>query len=348
MGIDPGSRFWRFCILDDDEILVRVKIETEGITGDPAIIRGLIGEHLEGLEAIAAPSGHGLPTTTLDKVGQDELRQMTLKRGGPGIVGLAASIEVLREVCVDAGIKCFVLPSVKHLASVPPWRKINRIDLGTSDKVCSVAYALQSLSEERSLSLDEISFVLVDVGHAFIAMICVENGRIVDGIGGTMAGFGTRASGAVDAELIHTWEFPDKSSIYSGGLVHASGMSLREIEELLPDGLGERGSSALKRFVEAFTSDAVAISTRNNVGELVLNSVLGPKLNELLLKEAARIGLSTATSLDDEMTGCFGAAYLANGLIGGRYSSLAEHLGIGSSGGSVMEDIYLHGRPRIS
>jgi predicted butyrate kinase (DUF1464 family) len=272
---------------------------------------------------------------------------MTLKRNSPGIVGVSASIGVLGKFCREKNISCYVLPSVKHLATVPVWRKVNRIDLGTSDKVCSTAFALQKLSEERDLALDDMSFIMIDIGHSFLAMICVEGGSIVDGIGGSTVGFGTKASGAIDAELVHAWNFPDKSSLYSGGLVHSSGMSLEEIECMLPDGLGDRASIALKRFMESFGSDLAAISSRNDVGEVVLNSVLGPKFNALLGGEVSRIGLEIALTIDDEMPGCVGAAYLANGLVGGRYSSLAEQLGIGSSGGSVMDTIYFAGNPMI-
>ena len=347
MGIDPGSRFWKFCVIDDDGILSRDKIDTAKITRDGAAFRGELERNLDGLEAIAAPSGHGLSLTTIDRVGREDVQKMTLKRGGPSIVGLGSSIEILRDVCSETGIKCFVLPSVKHLNSVPPWRKINRVDLGTADKVCSAAYALQSLSDRRSQPLAETSFILADVGHAFLAMVCVEKGRIVDGIGGTMAGFGTGASGAIDAELVHSWEFPDRSSIYSGGLVHAAGLSLQEIEDRLPGELEERPSVALRRFLESFASDAAAMSTRNDVGEVVLSSVLGPRLNSLLIEEVTRVGLPVKHSMVDEGPGCIGAAYVANGLIGGRYSGLVKHLGIDSGRGSIMDKIYFHGEPRI-
>ncbi|MBU7004088.1 MAG: DUF1464 family protein [Theionarchaea archaeon] len=347
VGIDPGSRYWKLCVLDDEGIIARHKIETSGVSENPASILETLEKHVGDLEVMAAPSGHGLPATEIANVGDDELRQMTLKRDGPGIVGLSASIGILREFCGKRNIRCYVLPSVKHLSTVPEWRKINRIDLGTSDKVCSAAFSLQKLSEDRGLALDDTSFILIDIGHSFLAMICVEKGRIVDGIGGSLAGFGTVASGAIDAELLHAWDFPDKSSLYSGGLVHASGISLEEIESRLPDDLGSRASMALKRFLESFGSDLAAISSRNEVDEVVLNSVLGPKFNALLGGEVSRVGLETALTIDDEMPGCVGAAYLANGLIGGRYSSLAEQLGIGFSGGSVMDTIYFAGSPTI-
>jgi predicted butyrate kinase (DUF1464 family) len=347
VGIDPGSTSWKFCVLDDEGILDKTKIETQEVSENPASVVDFLENHSEDLDVIAAPSGHGLPLTEIDDVGEDELRKMTLKRDGPGIVGLSTSIGVIRKFCGQRDIKCYVLPSVKHLSTVPGWRKINRIDLGTSDKVCSAAFTLQKISKDRGLALDDTSFVLIDIGHAFLAMICVEKGRIVDGIGGSMVGFGTVASGAIDAELLHTWDFPDKSSLYSGGLVHASGMSLEEIECSLPDELGSRASMALKRFLESFCSDLVAISSRNDVDEVVLNSVLGPKFNTLIGGEVSRMGLEIALTIDDEMPGSVGAAYLANGLVGGRYSSLAEQLGIGSSGGSVMDSVFFAGSPMI-
>ncbi len=346
MGIDPGSLSWKFCVLDDNGIIAKEEVDTLAISQEPSILAEIVDRHKEGLEAIGAPSGHGLPVTTVKDVGEHELRLMTLKRKGTSIVGLTKAIKVLKRIQAHLGIRCIVLPSVKHLPTVPRWRKINRVDLGTSDKLCAAASALQLLSEARSLAYKKLSFILCEVGHAFVGMVCVRGGEIVDGIGGTMASYGTRASGTLDAELVHIWHFPDKASVYTGGLVQVAGRSLQEIEDGLPNRLGDRADVALKRFVESFASDALAISSRNNVKSLLVSSVLGPKTNDLLLGSAHRIGLNLIEGI--ETSASMGSAFLVNGLMGGKYRGLSERLGVALAKGSIMEDIYLSGRPMTS
>ena len=347
LGFDPGSSLWKVAILDDRSLISTQSLGTDRVSAEPESIRRLIDRHKKGLEAIAAPSGFGLPVTTVDKVGEREIRLMTLKKDETSIVGLTKVIEILKDVQDELGIRCFVLPSVKHLPTVPRWRKINRVDLGTSDKLCAAACALQAISQERLTSYGRTSFVLGEVGSSFVSMICVKEGKIVDGIGGTNAGFGTRASGALDAELAHIWSFPGKAGIYSGGLIDAAGMSPKEIERSLPDPKNPRMKLAITRFAECFASDAIAISSRNRVKLFILSSVLGPLVNNVLENAVRGVGLEPVKDLTGEISASIGAAYLANGLIGGRYQTLSESLGLLSAEGSVMEELFFSGNPMI-
>ncbi len=347
MGFDPGSSSWKIAVVDDDGLEAEEEIVTKEICGNPGLLRGIIANHADGLEAIAAPSGFGLPVTSIERVGEREIQLMTLRTSQESLVGLGASVGILKGVSKDMGANCYVLPSVKHLSTVPRYRKISRIDLGTSDKLCSAAAGLQCVHERRSLEYGEISFVLAEVGSSFASFICVKGGKIVDGIGGTGVTFGTSASGAIDAELVHVWEFPDKASIYSGGLADAAGMSLQEIETLDPKSADERVSDAMIRFREAFMSDLLAISRRNQVFDFMLSSSLGANLRSDLCEVATDLGLRDITDPWGHISGSIGAAYLANGLIGGGYRGLVESLEILSASGSVMDLLYFEGRPRI-
>jgi predicted butyrate kinase (DUF1464 family) len=346
LGLDPGSAAWRMCVLDDSRIVARESVETDSVREDPSIIGELVLKYGEGLEAIGAPSGHGLPTTTLDRVGPREIKLMTLKGPGESIVGLAEVIGILRGLQSETGISCFVLPAVRHLPSVPRYRKINRIDMGTSDKVCSAASVLQRLSEGTGCYQDH-SFVLAEIGHSFSSFVCVRNGRIVDGIGGTMASYGPRVSGALDAELVHLWEFPDKASLYSGGLVDWAGIGLEELELGLAGELEGIPAEALERLAESVASDSLAVGARNGVDCLVLSSALGARTNAYLRDRIEAFGLELIEADGGEESASTGAAYLANGLANGRYRGLVESLGITEAKGSILEDIYLSGRPRI-
>ncbi len=347
LGLDPGSLSWKAAVLDDHGLIWTGKVATEDVCRDPDIMKSLVYEHRDGLQAIAAPSGFGLPLVPIDRIGKRELSLMTLKRDGPGIVGVARAIEVLKAVQRDIGAKCFVLPSVKHLTTVPVRRKINRVDLGTTDKLCAAAHALQKLVEKQSASYEDISFVLGEIGSSFVGMVCVKRGKVVDGIGGTNASFGVGASGALDAELAHIWHFPDKASLYSGGLADAAGMPLGQIEESLSGTLPPRARHAFARFVESVTCDASAMASRNGVETFVLSSVLGPKMNEAIEDSLKRVGLKVVKGINDEMSASIGAAFLVNGLIGGRYRRLSETLAIAKARGSIMDHIFYRGTPAL-
>jgi len=348
LGFDPGSSSWKIAVLDDHHLIWTGKIATDRISKDPGIIRALVDEHAAGLQAIAAPSGFGLPVTPVDMVGSRELSLMTLKRNGPSIVGLGQAIQTLKEIRKGTPVRCFVLPSVKHLPTVPAWRKINRVDLGTTDKLCAAAHALQEMVERAPCSYDKISFVLGEVGNSFIGMVCVKSGRVVDGIGGTNVGFGTYASGALDAELAHIWFFPDKASLYSGGLVCAAGMPLGEIEKSLSGTPTPEAEVALTRLTESVASDALALACRNGVRTFILSSALGPLISRKIERAVKRVGLEVVGGINDEMSASIGAAYLVNGLIGGRYRGLAKTLAIREARGSVLDHIYYAGRPTLS
>ena len=94
-----------------------------------------------------------------------------------------------------------VTPGVVHLTSVPAHRKINRVDMGTADKVCAVALAIHEQARRRGCSARDVSFILLELGGAFTAAIAVEQGRIVDGLGGSSGPIGAMAGGALDGEV---------------------------------------------------------------------------------------------------------------------------------------------------
>jgi len=174
----------------------------------------------------------------------------------------------------------------------------------------------------------------------------VITGRIVDGIGGTAASFGTRATGCLDAELAHILHFRSKGEIYTGGLVDVAGLPLDILERDICRELEERPRIALERLLESLSSDAAAISWRTGVRSCILSSVLGPGLNELITARLRDSGMEILQPVDGSKSAATGAAYLANGLIQGRYRGLVESLRIADSAGSVLDDIYLKARPR--
>ena len=75
----------------------------------------------------------------------------------------------------------YFTPGVIHLKTVPAYRKWNKFDMGTADKVCCVALGIKDQSERLSISLEETSFIYVEVGYGFTATIAIEGGKLLMG-----------------------------------------------------------------------------------------------------------------------------------------------------------------------
>src|SRR5439155_5571180 len=108
-------------------------------------------------------------------------------------------------------------PGVVHLDTVPRHRKLNRVDLGTADKVCSAALAIADQSGRRNTAPEDVSLVLLELGGAFTAGLAVERGRIVDGVGGTSGPIGWRSPGALDGEVAYLAGEVTKAMLFRGG-----------------------------------------------------------------------------------------------------------------------------------
>src|SRR5260221_7347966 len=92
-------------------------------------------------------------------------------------------------------------PGVVHLATVPAHRKVNRVDMGTADKVCAAALAVHQQAQRLGCHVTEVSLILLELGGAFTPAPPRDNGRIAAGICGTAGALGVRSSGAFDGEV---------------------------------------------------------------------------------------------------------------------------------------------------
>src|SRR4051794_41637499 len=125
---------------------------------------------------------------------------MVLVRAGEpqaraGIAGMRSIVRAL----IAAGIPAVFGPGAIHLPTVPEHRKWNRIDLGTADKVASAALGIVDQAERLGIPYDDTRFVLLELGGAFSAALAVDDGQIVDGLGGSAGPLRARARGRAAA-----------------------------------------------------------------------------------------------------------------------------------------------------
>ncbi|MCF2141279.1 MAG: DUF1464 family protein [Candidatus Lokiarchaeota archaeon] len=223
LGVDPGSVSWDFygCEIEGDSRVVffDFTLSSSSIKANPELVVNLIKEQLP-LDAIAAPSGFGLPLRDISNISQHEISLITLHSSKEqAIMGLSQVLYLLKEVSIELSIPIYIIPGVKHFSTVPRYRKINIIDMGTADKVCNVVQGIHQISNEKDLKFQEINYIMLEIGRGFSAAVAVEHGKIIDGIGGSNL-IGFKSLGRMDSELVFLGKdhIKSKKSIYQGGI----------------------------------------------------------------------------------------------------------------------------------
>jgi predicted butyrate kinase (DUF1464 family) len=174
IGIDPGTVTIDLCGSDRGHVFLNRSLPTAEALATPTALRDLLTA-AGPLDLIAGPSGYGLPLTAAQDLTDTDLRLACLASEGEegGIGGLGALMRLLAR----SRLPIVFTPGVIHLTSVPSHRKINRVDMGTADKVCATALAIHEQAQRRQCRVDEVSLILLELGGAFTAAVAVENGR---------------------------------------------------------------------------------------------------------------------------------------------------------------------------
>jgi predicted butyrate kinase (DUF1464 family) len=324
-GIDAGTSSFEIFLLEEDEPEGKLEIPTEEIKDDPSLFK----EALRDLKPDLAVglSGYGLPVKKFSELSDREVFLMTLNLDEESTLGIREVIKLARVV----ELNIYTIPGVIHLPTVPEYRKLNRIDMGTSDKLCSAILGIYQLSEKS-----EDTFILLESGFGFNAFIAVKNGRIVDGLGGSSSFPAFSAMGAMDGELAYLLESFPKSVLFSGGMrsfLKDRGEEVKSIEELDDDALQWFSESLMKgvRAVDvSCRADKILLSGRNFTFR---------KLTELFEEKAGEFGYEC-----EELRGfgvakqsAEGAAIIANGIGGRAFRKIVDQAELLKARGSVLD-----------
>ena len=326
-GIDPGTVSFDVCVLDGGEIVLERSFATAEVGVDPAPLVETLLAHGP-FDIVLGPAGYGLPLVPAEQVGERELALIVLVRADepPGRVGVGGMRTIVRAL-IAAGLPLVFGPGAIHLPTIPAYRKFNRIDLGTADKVASVALCIADQALRLGVAFAETSFVMLELGGAFSAGLAVDGGRIVDGLGGSAGPIGARACGAMDAEVAYLLGAAlSKRTVFSGGALQApeSWLALEE--------------GAAKAAL-ALTVSAPAAR------EILLSGRLAPRMVDALTARLAHV--APVRLVGGSAVAAHGAAVLADGLAGGRYAALVERLGVRDASGSALDHLRIHGAESI-
>lgn len=370
-GIDPGTVSLDVCAVEDGSPVFADRFPTSDLAAEPARLLDVLGE-AGALDGAVGPSGYGLPLARLSEVDDRTLRLAFLSspEGSRGIPGLVRAVAALRE----AAFPVWLLPGVIHLPSVPEHRKVNRIDMGTADKLCAAALGANAQARRLGLPTAEADFLLLELGGAFTSVLSVREGRVADGIGGSSGPPGVSGPGALDGEVAALLGRVTKDHVFSGGAAAVAG-GRRALAPGGPPGgedvggEGGRGGdgddgSAADPAAWAESDGPAGVAWRHLMegAEKACRSLraVHPRPREILVsgRHAAapavlrrlRRSLGSVAPVrrlegftDRVSTAAQGAALLADGLAGGRHAPLVERLGIREAAGSVFDHLYLDG-----
>jgi predicted butyrate kinase (DUF1464 family) len=348
IGIDPGTVSVDLCGLDDGRVFLDVTIPTRDALASPSRLTELLAAHAP-LDLVVGPSGYGLPLTAARDVTDADLRLAFLAAEGEsdGIGGLRALVRALGRVATSV----LLTPGVVHLATVPAHRKVNRVDMGTADKVCAVALAIRERGERRRCSEQDVSFVLLELGGAFSAAIAVDGGRIVDGVGGSSGPLGMRAAGALDGEVAYLAGSIGKGLVFSGGASAVAGRSGATAEDLsLSQSPAARVAweAYIESAAKAVAALAVAVPQAHEVVLSGRNARSARVRDELAHRLRGVVDGVSVHSLHgfavSSSQAAQGAALIADGLSGGAAKTLVDRMDLRGASGTVLDHLFLVSR----
>ncbi len=321
IGIDPGTLSIDVCGLEDGRLTLDRMLPTADALADPNRFVAWLRSTGEP-DLIGGPSGYGLPLVRANEATERDLRLAFLADEGEsgGIGGLRR----LARVLGTSGLPVVYTPGVIHLPSVPPYRKLNRIDLGTADKVATAALAIQDQQLRLRCPPKATSFILLELGGAFTAGVAVESGRIVDGIGGTGGPMGWLSAGGWDGEVAFLAGTVTKRMLFEGGR------------------LSSPGAQGLSAYVEAAHKAVLALTASHPRPREILLSGRHARDPEVRAElEPRLVAIAPVRDLQGfakvAKQGAQGAALLADGLAGGEQRALVETLGLREASGTALD-----------
>ncbi|MEM0491921.1 MAG: DUF1464 family protein [Acidilobaceae archaeon] len=360
LGIDPGTRSFDLVLVEDGRVLWEYSIDTATIAFKPDALIDVISR-LD-IDYIVAPSGYGVPVTFGDEVlnpqrfivellllssFSDLARSLELKiMGGYVYQSLANTVSILIDRYKG---RVLFIPAVIHLPTVPWYRKINKVDMGTVDKLAATLIAIDYVSRRENIDYDNVSIINVEVGYGYIGVVAVRGGKIVDGIGGSYASIGLLTTGALDLEVacgVREW---NRWDVWSGGVYEL--VEEKDLDEIIRR--AEQGESKMIEYVEAIVENIVkdiarelVVTPKTTIITLTGRYVRNKKILDMIRDKIRDVEVTTVNGIRGATRvkeAAQGYAAIGEGVVGEYYRKLVEHTEINKACGTVA-DYIIHPR----
>jgi predicted butyrate kinase (DUF1464 family) len=344
LGIDPGTVSIDVCGLDDGRLVVDRTFATADALADPAAFLGML-EREGPVDLIAGPSGYGLPLIAAREVTEEMFRLAFLAaRGEQGGIG---GLRSLARALAGSSLPVVFTPGVIHLSTVPAYRKVNRVDMGTAEKVCAAALAISEQAERRGCAVSDVSLVLVELGGAFTAALAVDGGQIIDGLGGSSGPMGMHAAGALDGEVAFLAGEVPKRMLFGGGASTVRGdADSRATPDAFAAPRTERERIAWDAYIEgvekAVAMLMVAVPSPHEIALSGRMAHVDAVVRELARRLDARAPVRTLRGFASvAKEGAQGAALIADGLMHGAHAELVQTMALADAHGTSLDHLYV-------
>ncbi len=341
VGIDPGTLSFSIFGIEGDRIILDKDIPTADVDRDPEKVVDII-KSVEP-DIISGPSGYGLTLKHVKELNEYDRFLSTLLRREDTSLSVLSGLHAVIRLSVDYNLPMYLIPSVILLPTVPKFRKYNKIDMGTADKLCVAVLGVYEQSRMMSIPYEEVSFILAEIGGAYTTVVGIENGQVVDGIGGTQGPMGFINHGRMDGEVAYILGEFQKAVLFEGGASYiAAGRIISPDEFFKKVDRDEKYYEAYVALLEDIMKfiKALTVSVRNPKEILVSGRL---SRYDKLLKDLAD-GLSDIGPVRPlegfkakAKRPAQGAALVADGIAGGPRRNLIEHMKIKEASGTVVD-----------
>ena len=362
LGIDPGTRSFDLTVVDGEEVVWEDSIDTTAIAENPQSLIEAIEEANE-VDIIVGPSGYGVPITfnrdIIDPrrfalevllLTRDEDLRSGVEKGELGIRVYEAIVKVVVDLWRRNLPVCYI-PSCILLPTIPAYRKINKLDMGTADKMAVAALGVFDQSSRESVDYAEVNFILVEMGFGYNAAIAIDGGRIVDAVGGTLFQTSFLSMGAVDGEIAVMGREWIRSDVFHGGVADICGtLSLDETVDGY-ERFEEPYYSAMESMLEGLEKTVRSLtSSIKEPREILLSGRYArhERLRNLVCERLGEIApvrqLNNLPGAKISKEAAQGYAIIGEGIAGGVFSDLIKHMRIDEARGTVLNWVF---HPRL-
>ena len=351
IGIDPGTVSIDVCGLDDGRVFLDESFPTRQALSDPKQFVALL-ESRAPVDLIAGPSGYGLPLRHARDLTETDIRLAYLARDNHS--GGIAGMRSLARALAASELPVVFTPGVIHLPTVPAYRKVNRVDMGTADKVCATALGVHDQAKRRGCGITDVSLILLELGGAFSAAIAVERGQIVDGLGGSSGPIGARAPGALDGEVAYLAGNVSKRMVFEGGAAAVTNDADDDITWLTAPSSASAKTAWFAYIEGAVKAVATLLVSAPSAREVVISGRMAAvdrvrdELSRRLATVAPQLAVHPLRGFSSRAKqGAQGAALVASGLAGGREAEIVSVTGIQRAAGTALDHLVII-RPAVA
>ncbi len=355
LGIDPGTKSFDLALLDGEEVVWESSIPTEEVARNPESLLSAV-ESAGDIDLVVGPSGYGTPVVWGDEVLDPERFALEIllltprdaleagvRAGDPGICVYEALAKAVKDLAGLGRKVCFI-PSVILLPTVPRHRKLGRLDMGTADKLAVAMLAIHDQARRLGLGYEDVSLILIEMGYGYNAVIGVEGGVVVDGLGGTLVPMGFLTAGPLDLELVVAGREWVRTDVFHGGVAEQCGtLDPGRALELVRGGVNAcvDAFDAMMEWVERVARGMLAsvrrpkeviVSGRLTRYEGVMNELVR-RLSDVV--PVRRLGMLKGARITKEAAQ--GYALIGEGLLGGVFRDLVRHARVAEASGTVMD-----------